>query len=119
MLAKGASRHWIVPVLDVVVEPSELVKREQEAVDACLKLEKEKKLKHCSKCRKVKEFSIYKFDKSGQIRLYGQNGQIGRNEKCQINWTKLEEIENREKMDKVANMFEENANESRSGLNKL
>ena len=51
MLAKGASRHWIVPVLDVVVEPSELVKREQEAVDACLKLEKEKKLTHCSKCR--------------------------------------------------------------------
>ena len=36
MLAKGASRHW--PVLDVVV-PSELVKREQEAVDACLKLQ--------------------------------------------------------------------------------
>ena len=43
MLAKGASRHWIV--LDVVVEPSELVKREQEAVDACLKLEKEKKFR--------------------------------------------------------------------------
>ena len=84
MLAKGASRHWIVPVLDVVVEPSELVKREQEAVDACLKLEKEKKLKHCSKCRKMKEFSNYKLDKSGQIRLYGQNGQIERNEKCRV-----------------------------------
>ena len=38
MLAKGASRHWVVG-LDVVVEPSELVKREQEAVDACLKLQ--------------------------------------------------------------------------------
>ena len=44
MLAKGASRHWIGPGLDV--EPSELVKREQEAVDACLKLEKEKKFRH-------------------------------------------------------------------------
>ena len=43
MLAKGASRHWVVG-LDV--EPSELVKREQEAVDACLKLEKEKKFRH-------------------------------------------------------------------------